>query len=244
MKTRVRAYHTISLNRSISHLLPAFGFMLVPLLALVALSYVTGIAFPKIIEALVISSSRLFIAFIISVIIAWFLVIWLIRGRTANPALAMFDVLQSMPTFAILPLAVHFLGAHESIIIIFLILTIIWPIIFSIVSALKQAERSWEEAIIMTRLNGLSYIRYYLLPLTAPGIVTGSIIGLGEGWEALIATELLLNVERGLGPFFNQFSTNASITFFGVLVFLIIIFTINKFIWLPLLEKSHELIEE
>jgi ABC-type nitrate/sulfonate/bicarbonate transport system permease component len=225
-------------------LLAGFGFILLPLIALIALSIVSHIAFPIVIAGLLASFLRLLVAFLIAVVLAWVLVVWLIRGRTESSALAFFDVMQSIPTFTILPLAVYYFGTSEVIIILFLVITIIWPIIFSIVSALKQAERSWGEAVIMTRISGMDYMRYYLLPLTAPGIVTGAIIGLGDGWEALIATELLLHVRLGLGPFFERFSSNPPMTLFGVLVFLCIIFTINKFVWLPLLERSHHLIEE
>jgi ABC-type anion transport system duplicated permease subunit len=112
------------------------------------------------------------------------------------------------------------------------------------VSALKQADRSWKEAVTISRIGGFDYIRYYLLPVTAPGIITGTIIGLGDGWEALIATELLLHLKTGLGPFFSSFAENTVQTMFGVLVFLSVVFTINKFILLPLLEKSHRLIEQ
>ena len=187
---------------------------------------------------------RLGVAFIFATILAWFLVVILIRGKTESPALAVFDVLQSLPTFVILPIAIHFLGQSEFTIIFFLTITIIWPIIFSIVSALKQVDQSWLEAVAMSRIKGFDYLRYFLFPVTAPGIVTGAIIGLGEGWEALIATELLLDTNTGLGPFFSSFSSNTGMTLFGVLIFLSIIFALNKFIWLPLLEKSHRLVEQ
>ena len=240
----MRAHHPMSVNRSARHLLVAFGFILLPLAALLLFSYISGISFTVAVGSLFFSSLRLFVAFLIATMLAWVLVVVLVRGKMADPALAFFDVMQSVPTFAILPLAVHFFGAGEIIIILFLVLTIVWTIIFSIVSALKQAERSWQEAIVVTKIKGFNYVRYYLLPLTAPGIVTGAIIGLGDGWEALVGTELLLQVKVGLGPFFGSFSQNPTQTLLGVLVFLSVVYTINKFVWLPLLEKSHELIEQ
>jgi ABC-type nitrate/sulfonate/bicarbonate transport system permease component len=177
-------------------------------------------------------------------VLAWGLVVILVRGKTSTPTLAAFDVLQSVPTFALLPVAVHVWGSSAVTIIFFLVITVIWPIIFSIVSALKQVQRSRTEAVIVSRIRGFDYVRYYLLPLTAPGIVTGAIIGLGEGWEALIGTEIILNTPHGLGAFFQSFSNSSGMTLFGVLIFLTIVYAINKFIWLPLLEKSHELVEE
>ena len=240
----MRAYHHFSLNRSNKHLIAGFSIILIPLLGLFAFSRISGIDFGTALYDLGVSMWRLGIALIVGVIVSWVLVVTLVRGKTDHIALSFFDVMQSLPTFTILPIAVHFWGSGEGTIIFFLIITVIWPIIFSIVSSLKQAEKSLGEAVYISRIKGFDYIRYYLFPLTAPGIVTGAIIGLGDGWEALIATEIILQTKTGLGPFFQSFSTNSSMTLFGVLVFLSVIYTVNKFIWLPLLEKSHELVEE
>ncbi len=240
----MQAYHHFSTRRNLQHLLISFLILFFPLVLLSVFSYSAHIPIQTTFADLFISSGRLFIAFLIAVIIGWLLVVIFVRGRTENTALAVFDVMQSLPTFTILPLAVHFFGNSESTIIFFLAITIIWPIIFTIVSSLKQVDRAWSEAVTMSRIKGFHYIKYYLFPVTAPGLVTGAIIGLGNGWEALIATEIILNIPQGLGTFFQTFSNNTLTTFFGVLVFLSIIFSINKLVWLPLLDKSHEMIEE
>jgi ABC-type nitrate/sulfonate/bicarbonate transport system permease component len=240
----MRAYHHFSLNREIKHITASFAIILIPLLGLLAFSHISGINFGTALYDLGVSVWRLAIALIIGIVLAWVLVVFFVRGKTSGFALSFFDVMQSLPTFTILPIAVHFWGDGEGTIIFFLVITVIWPIIFSIVSALKQAEQSFAEAVYISRIKGYNYVRYYLFPLTAPGIVTGAIIGLGDGWEALIATEIILQSKTGLGPFFQSFSNNSSMTLLGVLVFLSVIYTVNKFIWLPLLEKSHELVEE
>jgi ABC-type nitrate/sulfonate/bicarbonate transport system permease component len=240
----MRAYHHFSVNRSFRHLAVAFAIFLLPLVGLFLFSRESGIPFYTTMYDLGISIFRLGIAFVFATILAWVSVVLLIRGKTESVTLSVFDVLQSLPTFTILPLAVHFLGNSESTIIFFLIITIIWPIIFSIVSSLKQVDKSWHEAVVMSRIRGMDYIRYYLLPVTAPGIVTGAIIGLGDGWEALIATEIILQTKTGLGAFFQGFASSTSMTLFGVGAFLLVVFTINKLIWLPLLERSHRLVEQ
>jgi ABC-type nitrate/sulfonate/bicarbonate transport system permease component len=240
----MRAYHHFSTRRNVQHLLISFLILFVPLVLLSIFSYGAHIPIRTAFTDLFISSWRLVCAFLIASILGWLLVVTFVRGKTENAALAIFDVMQSLPTFTILPLAVHFLGNNERTIIFFLALTIIWPIVFTIVSSLKQVDRAWSEATRMTRIKGFDYIRYYLFPVTAPGLVTGAIIGLGDGWEALIATEIILNLPDGLGTFFQTFSSNTMTTFFGVLVFLAIIFSINKLVWLPLLDRTHELIEE
>jgi ABC-type nitrate/sulfonate/bicarbonate transport system permease component len=239
----MRAYHHFSLNREARHIIVGFLIILIPLFGLFAFSKISGIYFGTALYDLGVSMWRLAIALVLGTVLAWIAVVTLVRGKTSGVALSFFDVMQSLPTFTILPIAVHFLGDGETTIILFLIITVIWPIIFSIVSSLKQAEKNLTEAVLISRIRGLDYIRYYLFPLTAPGVVTGAIIGLGDGWEALIATEIILQTKTGLGPFFQSFSNNSSMTLLGVLVFLSVIYAVNKFIWLPLLEKSHELVE-
>jgi ABC-type nitrate/sulfonate/bicarbonate transport system permease component len=240
----MRAYYHFSVNRTWKHLVAMVAIILLPLLGLAIFSQFTTTSFVLSLYDLGISLGRLTFSFIIATALAWVLVVALVRGRTEVTTLAVFDVLQSLPTFTILPIAVRFFGDGEFTIISFLVITIIWPIIFSIVSSLKQADKSWHEAVQISGLRGFDYISQYLLPVTLPGVVTGAIIGLGDGWEALIATELLLQTSTGLGPFFQGFADNSTQTLFGVLIFLSVIFVINKFIWLPLLDKSHRLMEQ
>jgi ABC-type nitrate/sulfonate/bicarbonate transport system permease component len=189
-----------------------FAVILLPLLGLFIFSQFTTTSFAISIYDLGISIGRLMIAFFFATILAWLLVVIFIRGRTEGATLAIFDVMQSLPTFTILPIGVRIFGTGEFTIILFLIITIIWPIIFSIVSSLKQADKRWHEAVVVSGMKGFDYIRYYLLPVTLPGVVTGAIIGLGDGWEALIATELLLGTESGLGAFFQGFSNDTTMT--------------------------------
>lgn len=93
-------------------------------------------------------------------------------------------------------------------------------------------------------MRGVDYLRHFLWPISLPGLIMGSIIGLGEGWEALVATEIIIQTQTGLGHFFGNYTTNIEITTLGVLGLLILIFSINKLIWLPLLEASHKRMEE
>lgn len=114
---------------------------------------------------------------------------------------------------------------------------------FSIVSSLKLIRRDWEEAVEMTGLRGFNYWRKFLWPVSFPGLVTGSIIGLGEGWEALVATEMIVKTKSGLGHFFQVFLNNPPITGLGILGLLLLIFSLNKLIWLPLLDWGHRQME-
>lgn len=217
--------------------------LVIPFLFLLLFAQFAGIATKELFIDLFTSVGRISAAYIIAAILGWFLAVFFYQGRRALIALPIFDVLQSFPTFAALPLAIFLWGPSNATIIFFLVLTIIWPILFSIISSLKLIKYDWEEAVEIAGLRGFNYFRLFLLPVTIPGFITGSIIGLGEGWEAVVAVELIVKIQPGLGNFFELFSHNIPVTTFGILGFLIFIFSINKILWIPALEWSHKKME-
>lgn len=226
--------------RSRVHLFFTFLIIILPLGFLILFTQVTKVALPAFLSQLLLSTMRLFFAYIASFFLALAAGVLFGRGKLGDLMLPVFDVLQSFPTFATLPLAVTFFGASNRTVIVFLVLTIIWPILFSLVSALRGIKLGWEEAVKMANLSGWDYFRLFLWPVCVPGLITGSIIGLGEGWEALIATEIIVRARPGLGEFFSYHSTDAQVTFLGIFSFLLIIFSVNKLLWLPLLSSSHK----
>ena len=195
-------------------------------------------------EDVLVSLARLMAAYVISVVLGWTIAVAFYRGAWSSIILPALDVLQSFPTFALLPLAVFLIGPSNMTIVLFLVLTIIWPIIFTIISSLKLTKYEWHEVATIYDLRGFRYFRYFLWPASLPSLITGTIIGLGEGWEALIATEIIIKSQNGLGHFFDSFAHNAAITGFGVIGFLVLVFSINHLVWLPLLEWSHRQMEE
>lgn len=227
------------------HIFWTFLIVLLPfvfILFIGTLSYSEKISF---VSDLLASSGRLIIAYVASLFIATFLGITLSRGKVGAFTLPLFDVLQSFPTFAMLPLAVHFFGPSSTTVVIFLIITVIWPMLFAIISSQKLIKSGWEEAATVYGATGWKRIVYFALPIAAPGIVTGSIVGLGEGWEAVVGAEIIVGLKsHGLGGFFNGSSESGHLVFFGVMALLLFIFALNHLIWLPLLEKSHKLLTE
>lgn len=226
------------------HLAVTFAFILAPLAYLIALNQITRGATAALGAAMFRSSLRVLVAYLIAATIAWVSAVLFYKGKRSHIALPIFDVLQSTPSFALLPIAVALFGSGETTITFFLVLAIIWPIFFSVLSSLKLIKHDWEEAVEIMQLNGFEYVRYFLWPVSRSGLITGSIIGLGDGWEALIATEIIMAVKNGLGSFFTLAIKDTNTTLLGVSAFLLLIFSINKLIWLPLLEWSHRSLEE
>lgn len=233
-----------NIYRSRTHILITIGIIFVPFLFLLFFSQYADIGTSKLFTDLFVSFLRLLTAYGIAAVLAWVCAVSFYRGRRALIALPIFDILQSFPTFAALPLVVYFWGPSSTTIIALLVVTIIWPILFSLLSSLKLIRSDLEEVADIAGLRGFDYVRHFLWPISLHGLITGSIIGLGEGWEALVATEIIVASQTGLGNFFSRYSHHPAITALGIVGLLLFIFTINKLIWLPLMEWSHHRMED
>ena len=241
----MRKHHAHArIYRSRLHRLVTVLFVALPFIFFLLFARFARLSALQLFDNITTSLIRLVIAYAIAVTLAWIFAVLFYQGERAVIALPIFDVLQSFPTFAALPLATVFLGRSTVTVVFFLVITIIWPIFFSLISSLHLIKHDWREAVEISGLSGFSYLKLFLFPITIPGLITGSVIGLGEAWEALIATEIIVGVQMGMGNFFNMFSHDPTITSFGILGFLILIFSIGKLVWTPLLEWSHHQMEE
>ena len=110
----------ISLYQSRKHLIITLFVVALPFLFLLWFSQFSGIAAIKLFSDIGISFTRLIIAYIFSAVFAWIAAVSFYRGKRAIVALPLFDVLQSFPTFAIVPLAVLTFGKSNATIIFFL----------------------------------------------------------------------------------------------------------------------------
>lgn len=237
--------HYVKIYHRKSHLVMTFVVIILPFLFTLISPMLPFAAKFAFLNDLLASTWRIGVAFLISVVLALIFGITLSRGKIGNFFLPVFDVMQSFPTFALLPLAVTFIGANSLTVILFLVITIIWPILFTIISSQKLIKSEWEEAATIFGAKGWRRWIHFYFPISYPALITGAIVGLGNGWEAVIGGEIVIGLKGyGLGSFFDHNAASGPIVFFGVLAFLLFIFSLNKLIWLPLLERAHKILSE
>lgn len=154
-------------------------------------------------------------------------------------SLPILDVLQSFPSFALFPLFVVWFGRTSVVPVAILIITMIWPMIFTLITAQKQIRQDLLDAAKIYRASGNKFFLFVLFPLLFPAIITGSLIAWGEAWEAIIAAEIIVSVP-GVGTYLAAAGTehHTSILIIGILLLLLILFLINKYLWLSLLNIS------
>lgn len=237
----MRYTHGLKIYRKKWHLAVTFLVILLPFFFVIVFSRITGVEASQVFLDLSASAFRIAVAYSISIILAIVLAILLGRGKTGNFFLPVFDVLQSFPSFALLPLFTLWFGVGSIAAVLFLIITMIWPILFSTLSSIRMGRQDLEEAAFIFGARGLKKLFAFTIPISLPGLITGSIVGLGEGWEAVVGAEII-GLTPGIGSFLNTASTrgNIPILIFGIIALLLFLFALNKILWLPLLKRSHD----
>ncbi len=237
----MRYSHAIKIYRKRWHLGVTFLVIVLPFVFILVFSQVTGVDAMRVFIDLGASFVRVLVAYLISIILAILFAVLLGQGKVGNFFLPVFDVLQSFPAFALLPLLTLWFGIGSWAAIFFLVATMLWPILFSTLSAIHMSRTDLAEAAFIFGAKGIKKFFAFTVPIAFPGLVVGSIVGIGEGWEAIVGAEII-GITPGIGGFLNTASTQANIPVltFGIIALLLFLFTLNKLIWLPLLKKSHD----
>jgi NitT/TauT family transport system permease protein len=242
----MRYTHSIVTIRKRKNVLTISIIFTIFLLAIILTLGFTALNAQQFFLGFILSLLRVSVAYIISLILALLIALFVFSSNKIEAiSLPVLDVLQSFPSFALFPLFVVWFGRTAIVTILILIIAMIWPILFTLITAQKQLRQDLIEAAKMFGATGNKYILYVLLPLLFPAIITGSIVSWGEAWEAIIAAEIIIAIP-GVGTYLAISASNnqTHILIIGILLLLLILFILNKYIWLPLLNISTKYQQE
>jgi taurine transport system permease protein len=106
--------------------------------------------------------------------------------------------LQGISGIAWLPLAILWFGFSKTTTLTIVIYTLIVPIIFNTMTGVRAIPENYTLAMQSLGAGRLRIVRDVYLPGALPSIVVGMRLGMGYGWRALIASEMLVR-QGGLG---------------------------------------------
>lgn len=204
-----------------------------------AAGYFGGVDWPTLVDAVLRTTYRLAVAYGIAVIIGVSLALIVGWGPLIDFFFPVFDILQNLPSFALFPLFIYFFGLTDIMIILFAVSSIVWPILFAVLTAIRSAHKDLNDAATIFGATRLRRIGYYLAPLSFPAVLTGSIVGIAIGWESIIGAEII-STTNGFGSYIKNVDVagvNPSAVA-GALCILIIVFAVNRLVWAPLLLES------
>ena len=106
--------------------------------------------------------------------------------------------LQGISGIAWLPLAIIWFGFSDTTTLVIVMYTLIVPIIFNTMIGVRSIPQNYALALRTLGAGRMRLVTDIYVPGSLPSIVVGLRLGLGYGWRALIAAEMLVR-KGGLG---------------------------------------------
>lgn len=196
---------------------------------------------------------RLLIAYIFSLIVAVPLALTINIPGLEKILLPFFDVIESIPVLAFFPFVVLvFIKFHmtEGAAIFILFMAMVWNIVFSAIGGLKSIPKEINEAAFVFKAKGWRKLFLVTLPAIFPYLLTGSMLAWAQGWNIIIVAEVLHTYIpggtpqqdlRGLGSLLVNATYHANNALFisGLVIMILLIATINFFVWQRLLRYAE-----
>jgi NitT/TauT family transport system permease protein/taurine transport system permease protein len=113
------------------------------------------------------------------------------------------EVLRPIPPLAWIPLSILWFGLGETQNRFIIFLGMVFPILVNTIAAVHHIEPNLLRAARSLGAGEWTVLRRVVLPASLPQIVTGLRVGLGVGWMALVAAELV-GASDGLGFLIND----------------------------------------
>lgn len=217
------------------------GLLAVIAAVLVFSGYFAGVSWLSLTVSVFHTTFRLIVAYLIALALGVSIGLLVGWSPFADTLFPVFDVLQNVPSFALIPFFIYFFGLDDLMIILFAVSSIIWPVLFAVLASIKNAHADLSDAATIFGARGWRRIPYYLAPLSLPAVLTGSIVGIAIGWEAVIGAEIIAHAS-GFGLFIEDATSTGvnDVAIAGMLVILLIVFVINRLVWTPLLAESSK----
>lgn len=197
---------------------------------------------------------RIVAAYALCVVVSLPLALLAERSRVFESILLpVFDVLQSVPNLAVLPVLIVVFtrfGFLDGAAVALLFLNMIWNLVFALVGGLQVIPRDVKDAARIFGLSGWSYVKRLVVPAVFPQFVTGSILAFAGGWNIIIVAEALHAYIPGGTPSQDLFGigsimvsasahgqSSTYVLTFTVMVVVIALF--NFFVWQRLLHLAQ-----
>jgi taurine transport system permease protein len=158
--------------------------------------------------------------------------------RFAWPLLLFF---QAIGDIAWLPILIIWFGFGLTTVTLVIVYTVIFPLMVNIVAGIDAVPEDMMRAAQSLGANRLQVILEVIVPGALPTIVTGIRTGLGYGWRALIAAEIIVGTS-GVGFMMFDARRSAQVTevFVGMIVLGILWYATDAFILAPLEANTIE----
>ncbi len=201
------------------------------------------------------STGRMFLAYLLSLLFTLFYGYAAARNRTAEKVLMpVLDVLQSIPILSFLPVVLLSLSvvlpvnlAAELAAIVLIFTSQAWNMTYSFYQSISTIPGELKEASAVFRLNPWLRFKTVELPFAAIGLIWNSMMSWAGGWFFLMASEIFTVGSRdfrlpGIGAYLQTAASEGDISAVaaGVATLVATIILLDQVLWRPLLAWAEK----
>ena len=154
----------------------------------------------KLISAMGITLKRLFIGYVIGLVVGVPLGMLAARFKGVNDTLGVLALgLQALPSVCWVPLACIWFGQSESALLFVVIMGTLWSVLLSTQNGMKNVPPIYARAARTMGSRPLHTLIFVTLPASAPFVLSGMKQGWAFAWRSLMAAEIYVSVVGGFG---------------------------------------------
>jgi NitT/TauT family transport system permease protein len=168
--------------------------------------------------------------------------------RARGPAVAVIQILASIPATAFFPLIVVLLAwglGMNGAAVLLALTTMLWYVLFNVMGAATAMPQEMQEAAESLGVSGWRHLRRVFVPAVLPGLLTGAVTAWGAGWNAMILCEFIeagrqIHSVRGIGATLDRatYATGDMQVVAGSLFSMVLLIVlVNRFVWEPLYQR-------
>jgi len=211
--------------------------------AMVAESFVDLVSENTLMEGIAITLWRLFIGFVISVVIGGCVGLVMVRFRQFGKTMSSFALgLQSFPSIAWVPFAILLIGFNDFGILFVIVMNSVFSVMNSTYGAIRNIPPIYLHAARNMGAGGFLLFRHVMVPASAPSLIMGLRQTWSFAWHALVGAEMLITTGVGLGYILaigREFSNMSQIIATMIVIFAVgLIF--DRFVFSKVEERVRE----
>lgn len=150
------------------------------------------------------SAQRAYAGLLLGVLAGLALALWAGLTRTGEALVdGLVQVKRAVPTLALVPLAIIWLGIGESMKIFLIFTAVLVPVYINTHAALKGIDMGHVELARTLGLSRWAFVRQVALPGALPGFFVALRLSVTMCWTALVVLELI-NTDTGIGYLMNR----------------------------------------
>ena len=186
---------------------------------------------------------RLIIAIAISLIVSTAIVLLCLRSRSfKNFYDLLSNIMNAIPSMAILPLIIMWFGIDITSIMILVAHSVIWTFTIYVNEGIASLSKVYRDFADNIELSTARRVKEVYLPALLPNIVSGLKVVWARAWRSLIGAEIVFGTigrNGGLGYFINMNRLNGNMTkvLAGIIIIAAIGLLVEALVFRPILKK-------